>query len=329
MIEKMRVAVIGFGFMGKTHARNILNSSLMELAAIVDSRIDSIRQVSGNIDTGEIPPEILAGINKYDSVEACFAKESLDAVFVCVHTLSHYDIAMKALKQGLHVFIEKPFVFKIEEGEALIAEAKSKNLILSVGHVVRYMPAYAKLNELYRDHVYGKLKYISMTRFSGIPNWGEWDKLRKDFGSSGGGLFDLVIHDIDFLQYILGVPDRVEAKSIPGVLSNHDYISALWYYNCNDAFVKVEGGLTFHSKFPFEAAFKVSFEEASVVWSSSHGHELRIADNETLQTIALDDANDGYFVEGEKFAASIINNDPVCMAESALNTIRLCYKHIQ
>mgnify|MGYP003623230018 CR=1 FL=1 len=329
-MKKLRVAVIGFGFMGKTHTRNILNSSLMELVAIVDNRIDSISQVAGNIDTGEIPPEILTRINKYDNVDVCLTNESLDAVFICVHTSLHYDMVIKALKQGLHVFVEKPFILKIEEGEALIAEARARNLRLSVGHVVRYMPAYVKLYELFRKHIYGKLKYISMTRFSGIPNWGEWDRLRNNFGVSGGGLFDLVIHDIDFLQYMLGVPDKVEARSIPGILSNHDYVSAFWDYQDSDTFVKVEGGLTFHSKFPFEATFKASFEEASVVWSSSHGHELKIADNETLRTIALDDANEGYFVEGERFAASIVNDDDsACMAESALETIKLCYKHIQ
>lgn len=328
-MEKLRVAVIGFGFMGKTHARNILNSNRMELTAIVDKRIDSIGQVSGNIDTGEIPPEILAGISKYDNVDTCFAEALPDAVFVCVHTLSHYEIAIKALRQGLHVFIEKPFVLNMEEGEQLIAEAKTRNLKLSVGHVVRYMPAYVKLHELYRNQTYGKLKSVSMTRFSGIPGWGEWDRLRKDFGSSGGGLFDLVIHDIDFLHYMLGMPDRVESKSVPGMLSNHDYVSAYWYYNRHDAFVKVEGGLTFHRKFPFEAAFRASFENASAVWSSSSGCEMKIADNETLQTIALEDAKEGYVTEAEQFAASIINNDNLaCTAESALDTVKLCYKHI-
>jgi predicted dehydrogenase len=329
-MKKLRVAVAGFGFMGKTHAQNILNSRLMELVAIVDSRLDAFRQEeSGNIDTGEIPREILAEINKYDQIEACFAKESLDAVFVCVHTLSHYDIAMKALKQGLHVFIEKPFILKTTEGEALIDEAECRKLKLSVGHVVRYMPAYVKLHELYRKETYGKLKYISMTRFSGVPNWGEWARLRKDFGSSGGGLFDLVIHDIDFLQYMLGMPDRVESCALPGVLSNHDYVCARWYYNRCDTFVKVEGGLTFHSKFPFEATFKASFEDASLIWSSFHGREMKVADHETLHLIPLDDANEGYFAEGEKFAASIISNDPsACMAASALDTIKLCYQHI-
>jgi predicted dehydrogenase len=302
----------------------------MELATVVDNRPDSFNQVSGNIDTGEIPREILTGISKYNNVETCFAKETLDAVYVCVHTLSHYEIAMKALKEGLHVFIEKPFVLKTAEGEALVTEAKNRNLKLSVGHVVRYMPAYVKLHELYREQAYGKLKYISMTRFSGVPNWGEWSRLREDFGSSGGGLFDLVIHDIDFLQYMLGMPDRIESCSVPGVLSNHDYVCARWYYSHHDAFVKVEGGLTFHGKLPFEAAFKASFEDASVVWSSLHGREMKVADNETFYTLPLGDANEGYFAEGEKFAASVISKDSsaACTAESALDTVKLCYKHI-
>ncbi|MDR2680924.1 MAG: Gfo/Idh/MocA family oxidoreductase [Tannerella sp.] len=328
-MKKIRVAIIGFGFMGKTHAKNILNSDLMELCAIVDSRIGSANQVSGNMDTGEIPPEKLAGIHKYDSLERCFEEESPDAAFVCVHTLSHCDIAMKALKYGLHVFIEKPFVLKVEEGEALIAEAKRRNRTLYVGHVVRFMPAYVKLNELYGSGVYGKLKFVSATRFSGVPNWGEWDKLRKDFGSSGGALFDLVIHDIDFLRYMLGMPDGIESKTMPGILSNHDYVSAFWRYNDKDVFVKIEGGLNFHSRFPFEATFKASFEKASVVWSSSAGLEMKIADNDRLQTVVLGDANEGYTVEDEEFATRIINHEaPASMAESALDTVRLCHRHI-
>ncbi|MDR0757404.1 MAG: Gfo/Idh/MocA family oxidoreductase [Tannerella sp.] len=327
-IKKIRVAVIGFGFMGKTHAGNILESDRMELCAIVDSNIRSASQVGGNMDTGDIPREKLAGIPTYDSLERCFEKESPDAVFVCVHTRLHYEMAMKSLKEGLHVFIEKPFVLNTVEGEALIAEAKRQSLTLYVGHVVRFMPAYARLKEMYGSGVYGKLNFISATRFSGVPNWGEWSRLRTDFGSSGGALFDLVIHDIDFLRYMLGMPDVVEAKTVPGILSRHDYVSARWHYRDRDVFVKVEGGLNFHSCFPFEASFKASFEKASVAWSSSAGLEMKIADNDSLQTVYLGDASEGYAVEDELFAIHIINREAsVSMAESALDTVRLCHRH--
>ncbi|MDR0573237.1 MAG: Gfo/Idh/MocA family oxidoreductase [Tannerella sp.] len=329
-MKKLRVAVIGFGFMGKTHAKRIIESKLMELSAIVDNQAGMLHQVSGNIDTGGIPEEILARVKKYSQLDDCLQHESLDLVFVCVHTLSHYDAAMKSLQHGLHVFIEKPFILDVREGESLLAEARKRNLRLSVGHVVRFMPAYAKLYDLYKSGVYGKLNFISMTRFSGAPDWGEWKKRRNEFGSSGGALFDLVIHDIDFLQYMLGIPDTIDSKCIPGVLSNHDYVSAFWRYTDNDINVKVEGGLTFHSRFPFDAGFKASFDKASVFWSSANGREMIVADDTTVEVMPLADANDGYTIEDELFAKSIVNKEELfCPAESALDTIRLCYRHIR
>lgn len=329
-MEKLRIAIVGFGFMGKTHAKSVINSDLMELSAIVDPQSGINNQVSGNIDTGEISDEVLAKVKKYSSFDECLEYESLDAVFVCVHTLLHYEIVMKSLQHGLHVFVEKPFVLDIKEGELLLDEAKKRNLKLSVGHVVRFMPAYIKLYELYKSGIYGKMKFISMTRFSGLPVWGEWDKRRKEFGSSGGALFDLVIHDIDFLQYMLGMPDSVDVKRIPGMLSDYDYVSAFWQYADEIVHVKVEGGLIFHSQFPFEAGFNVLFDKVSITWSSANGHEMKIADNSFVQIVSLADANDGYVLEDEMFARSIINNDEqLCSAESALDTIKLCYKHIK
>ena len=329
-MKKLRIAVIGFGFMGKTHAKNILDSELMELSAIVDKRAGAITQVSGNIDTGGIDNDVLDKISKYNCLDECLAKEKLDAVFICVHTLLHFEMAMKCLQNGLHVFIEKPFVINIKEGELLIAEARKRGLILAVGHVVRFMPAYIKLRDFFKAGTYGKMRFISLTRFSGVPNWGEWGRRRDDFGSSGGALFDLVIHDIDFLRYMLGMPDSVDSVCLPGELSNHDYISAFLHYPDSDICVKVEGGLIFHSMFPFEATIKASFEKASVAWSSSNGHVMKIAYNDDLQEIELGDANDGYVIEDELFAGSILNRN--CnnehIADSALDTIKLCHRFI-
>jgi predicted dehydrogenase len=327
---KLKVAVIGFGFMGRTHARNIVASEYMELSAIVESNPDAFSKMTGNIDTGEIPSKILSEINKYSDPEICFKKEKLDAVFICVHTLLHYEIAMKALKRDLHVFVEKPFVFNLTQGQELIEEALSRNKILAVGQVVRYMPAYEKLNEIYKSKEYGNLRFISMTRFTGTPSWGSWSDVKKDFGSSGGALFDLSVHDIDFMQYMLGLPSGINAICLPGPLSVYDYICAVWDYKSRDIFVKIEGGLSFHTKFPFEATFKCEFDKASVSWTSANNTEMLIADNEALKTEKLDDINAGYKTEDELFARSIIENKAyICTAESALETIKLCYRHFE
>ncbi len=328
-MKKLRVAIIGFGFMGKTHAVNIINGNQMELLAIVDPEIDDFVRSSGNLDTGNISPEHFEKVNKYKNIEDCFSNEQLDVVFVCVHTLLHYEVVMKSLKRGVHVFVEKPFVFKEEEGQILIAEANKRNLKLMVGHVVRFMPAYTKLYELYNKKTFGRLKFLSMTRFAGIPDWGNWNELREDFGSSGGALFDLVIHDIDFLQHMLGTPEHIDSLCIPGRLSKHDYISATWHYGNNDANIRVEGGQIFHSKFPFEAGFKAMFEKASVAWSSKEGGEMQITTDNTVQTIALDPIEEGYAIEAGIFAESIMNDSALTVtAQSAINTIKLCYKHI-
>ncbi len=328
----LRTAVVGFGFMGKTHAANLLRSDVMTLSAIVDRSPDVIGQaMAGNLDTGSFDPEVLSSVRQYTDWEECLEKESLDLAYICVHTSKHCEMSMKALRKGLHVFIEKPFVLDVSEGEALIEEARRQQRKIGVAHVVRFMPAYVRLMELYRQETYGALKFLSLTRFSGIPHWGEWEKRRQDFGSSGGALFDLLIHDIDYVHYLLGKPDRIEARCLPGALSLHDYVSAFWYYERRDRMVKVEGGNTFHARLPFEAGFRAMFERASVTWSSGNARELYVADDASLQTIALDDAGEGYRDEGTYFARCVLDDTypEACSAESSLETVRLCHQHIR
>ena len=123
----------------------------MTLSAIVDRSPDAIGQaMSGNLDTGSFDPEALSSVRQYTDWEECLEKESLDLAYICVHTSKHYEMSMKALRKGLHVFIEKPFVLDVAEGEALIEEARRQQRKIGVAHVVRFMPAYVRLMELYR-----------------------------------------------------------------------------------------------------------------------------------------------------------------------------------
>jgi predicted dehydrogenase len=331
MEKKLRTVVAGFGFMGKTHACNILKSETMTLTAVVDSRPDALSLVQeGNIKTEGLDANTLAGIRLYPSLEDCLKAETVDLVYICVHTPAHYAMAMKALQHGAHVFIEKPFVLNIDEGLALIEEAKRCRRLLGVAHVVRFMPSYLKLRELFIDRTYGELQFISLSRFSGTPGWGDWTKWRNKHGETGGALFDLVVHDIDFLHYMLGAPDTVNSVCFAGVLSLHDYVCAFWHYKGREWRVKLEGGNTFPSPLPFEAFYKAVFEKATVVFNSNNGLELKIVNDETVETIPLDDPNEGYRREGLYFADCILNNrEPVaCSAESSLDTIRICHKHV-
>jgi predicted dehydrogenase len=328
----INVAIIGFGFMGITHALNIQRNKRLNLRAIITRDVMGIpaklNQQVGNFSSGEIDVEGILQVPVYKSLRDCLRNQKIDAVQICVHTDLHFEMAKEAIENGLHVFLEKPITLRIEEATLLIAFAKQQNVKLMVGHVVRFMPAYQKLKEWIDSKEYGMLKFISLTRFTGLPSWGQWREKQNNFGSSGGALFDLVIHDIDFMQHVLGIPEKVEAVCYPGSLSMYDYVSAQWYYPGIRA--KIEGGNTFHSSFPFQAGFFVRFEHASVVYSSLKPEFIQVCTDDNTVEIPAGDANDGFYNEIDYFASCIENNtEPVrCTPVSSLRTIKLCYDHI-
>lgn len=332
-MEKIKIAVVGFGFMGITHTMNILKNPGLELVAIVDKNPENIRkninEQVGNFSTGGISEKEISNIKIYSSFENCIANEQLDACVIAVHTDFHYELTKLAFEAGINVLLEKPFCLEISEGEELIELAGKHNLLLMVAHVVRFMPAYQKLKKWIDSGEFGKLNFLSMTRFSGVPAWGQWKEKQKDFGSSGGALFDLVIHDIDFVQWALGIPDSIESTILPGKLSRHDYLNAMWKYNSGTN-VKIEGGNIFHTAFPFHAGFSASFENASIVYNSSNPENIIVATNTETIEIQAGDATEGYSGELNYFVDCLKNKTKPekCTPESALQSIKLGYKHV-
>jgi len=332
MIKK--VAVVGLGFIGRTHVMNILKNEDLKLVAVVDKNIDNIEselhRETGNFLSGKLSFSDIENVNKYSSFDLCLENEELDAVHVCVHTDLHYEFTKKALLRGLNVLVEKPFVLNIKEGEELIRIAEEKGLLLMVAHVVRFMPPYQKLKRWVDEGIFGKLHFLSLFRFSGVPKWGQWKEKQEKYGSSGGALFDLVIHDIDFACFVIGEKPHITNKSyLPGSLSRHDYISAVWSSN-NDVTVKIEGGNLFHSEFPFLAGFMAKFEKTSLTYSTSKPDTILIADDDKVFELPAGDVEDGYFNEIRYFYDCLeTESEPLlCSPASALDTIRICYDHI-
>jgi predicted dehydrogenase len=324
--------IVGFGFMGRTHATSILNHPGAKLAAIVDPEpekaLENLGKESGNLETGAIKREDLSEIHTYTSLEKCMAREKPDACILAVHTGLHYSMCVQALEAGIHVFVEKPLVLNLSEGEKLVNLASQKNLILMVGHVVRFMPPYLKLKHWIESGEFGKLSWLSMTRLTGLPTWGQWMEKQKDFGSSGGALFDLAVHDIDFVQWVLGKPDSIKATLLPGKLSARDYVCAQWQYRSGPD-VKIEGGTRFKPHFPFEAGFIADFERASIRYSS-HVEHITIATDAGTMQVPAGDAMEGYANEMAYFIECLeLKIQPEkCLPESSLQSIRMCYDHL-
>jgi hypothetical protein len=95
--------------------------------------------------------------------------------------------------------------------------------------------------------------------------------------------------------------------------------------------VKIEGGFTFHSNFPFQASYMAQFEKASVLFSTLRGDIIQIADDKSIREVPAGDGNDGYFNEIAYFTNCIKNNSQPaeCTPASSLQAIQLCYNHIK
>jgi predicted dehydrogenase len=191
------------------------------------------------------------------------------------------------------------------------------------------MPPYQQLKKWVDNREFGDLKFLSLTRICGLPGWGQWlDKSMRDL--SGGALFDLAIHDIDFASSLFGTPSQIKCNYLPGDYSKHDYISAMWSYNIKNVHVKVEGGFTFHKSFPFQAGYMARFRDASVVYTSLKGDVIQIADDTTVREIPAGDAGAGYYNEMAYFAGCLNTGTApeLCLPSDSLKAIELCYNHL-
>lgn len=330
-----KVVIVGFGFMGMTHARNVLKNENVRLAGIVDKNTfdisEKLKEQSGNFLVESVSADELEGIKLYNDFDQCLQDVIPDICIIAVHTKLHYEFAKKALEHNAHVFVEKPFCLQIEQGQSLIELAASKQKLLMVGHVVRFMPAWLALKSMIESKQYGELEFLSLSRFSGIPSWGQWKDNLAHFGSTGGALFDLVIHDIDFAQWVCGIPDDIQATYLAGKLSNYDYVSAFWNYKDQNLKVKIEGGNTFHGQYPFQASFSARFENASVFYSSTMPESIKIATDTETKNMEVDDSNLGFAQELDYFFSCIEKNvlPGNCLPESSLDSIKMCYKHLK
>lgn len=206
------VGVVGLGFMGRTHigAYGKIPASC-RLAGVFDldrARLTGEAGGGGNIDTdgGRAtslfdPSEILAT----DSLEVFLASPEIHAVSVCTPTDTHAEVALAAIRAGKHVLIEKPVALDRRVVEQLADEARRAGVVAMPAMCMRFWPGWTWLREQVSSGA--SLRSLAFERAGGRPGWG--GGFYQDASRSGGALYDLHIHDTDFVCHLLGVPDAV------------------------------------------------------------------------------------------------------------------------
>lgn len=321
----LKVGIVGFGFMGRTHYKCWKALDGAEIAAICDVNPnieEDTKRAVGNIGD---PNETVdfGSLTLYSDIDKMLADEKLDAVSITLPTYLHPAISAKALSAGVNVMCEKPMALTAEACAPMIEAAKSSGKILQIGHCVRFWPEYAKAKELLDSGEYGRVVAATFQRIGAAPTWSV-DNWFLDDKRSGGMALDLHIHDTDYVQYLFGMPKAVcsaGAKAPGGGLA---HITTQYLYD-DDKCVTAEGGWAMTPSFGFEMSFNIAMEKATIVYDLTRDPMFRVCPAEGDAFTPEVEKGDGWFLQIAHFAKAIRGKKvkPITTLDDSMNSVKI------
>jgi len=292
-MQKVKIGIIGTGYIGNVHGRIHSRDERAEIAALYDivpARAENTARTIGG--------------------KVCSSREELlemsDAILVCSPNKTHKEIALHAIAEGKHVFCEKPFSIGVTAAGELRDAANKSGGIFQVGHNRRYAPVYAKLRELLQTDA-AHSAHIKMNRGElKNPVW------TGDVSVTGGFLYETTIHLFDMMRFQFG-----EIEELVAYGSQHEYPELDEF----SIIFKFKSG--FHCTFASssDASWHFPFERIEVF---CHHRTIMTEEMERLLDSRGMDANFetlswhmtekeerwGYVQEDQAFIDSIINGTP-------------------
>jgi predicted dehydrogenase len=178
----IKVGVIGYGYWGPNVARNFNHVGVSEVVAITDKRADCLKRAKEAFPQAKITKDC----------QELLTSPDIDVIAVVTPVWTHFELAKDALKNGKHIFVEKPFTANIAQAEELIELAAKKKLQIMVDHTFLFTGAVRKIRQLVDDGVMGKLFYYDSTRVNlGL------------FQHDINVIWDLAPHDLSIMDYVI------------------------------------------------------------------------------------------------------------------------------
>ena len=186
-MEKIKVGIVGVGYLGTQHARILSYLEEADLQAVADIDFQKALQIGNR-----------HGVSYFENYEDMI--DDIDAAVVATDTSAHFEVSENLLRHGKHVLVEKPITETVEQGERLLELAAKNNLILQVGHLERFNPAVEAVENM-----------ISDPRFIEVQRLGSFSARSLDIDV----VLDLMIHDLDIILAL--IKDEVVAIKSSGI----------------------------------------------------------------------------------------------------------------
>ena len=208
----IRVGVIGYGYWGPNLVRNLVELPGFDVSVVSDRRPQRLAQVRQRHPL----------VKTTTDCNEIFASPDIDAVVIVTPVSTHFDLAMEALRAGKHVLVTKPLASTSEQGARLIETAAEENRVLMVDHTFIYTGAVRRIKELI-----GRLGHLYY-----------YDSVRVNLGlfqHDVNVLWDLAVHDLSIMDYLLGQQPRAVAATgaghVPGQPVDVAYLTCFFDNN--------------------------------------------------------------------------------------------------
>jgi predicted dehydrogenase len=313
--------------MGRQYFNHLRNHPNAQVVAVCDQ--DPARRSGdwadrvGNLLAREGQRVDMSGINAYADCNQIIVDEHVSVVAVTLPTSAHADVTVRALEAGKHVLCEKPMALTLNDCDRMIRAAEANSRTLMVAQCIRFWPQYELIKQRVDSGELGAVRFVSLRRQASPPDYSSGGWL-MDAAQSGGALLDLHVHDVDFVQYLLGLPPTVSARGCRGPSGGIDHVVATYAYP-DGRYAVLEGGWVFHAPWPFEMAITVVGELGTLDWSLVRGPEvLSYTGGQEPEKLAVA-GESGWVREVDYFVDCVRQGRPVerCLPTSSRASIAL------
>ena len=308
----VRVAVLGAGFMGSTHAKALATIPDVEVAGIYGQSEARAKPLAEELGTGWTT-----------DLERLVNDPAIEAIDICLPGPQHRAVTELAIAAGKHVLLEKPITLLAEDADALVELAEQTDRVFMVAHVLRFWPEYVELQRLATSGDYGKPIQGLAYRRQAFP---AWSTLFSQSELTGGAVIDMMIHDYDALNWVFGDPRSVVARGVRNPRSSgYDQVQVMIEYE--HGWAQVDGGMMMPESYPFTSSLQVLCERGALEYNFQAGgrsvemgtgrNELRLFPNEGDPSQITVEQQDAYTAEVAYWIDCIRAGEPATRATPA------------
>lgn len=277
------IGLVGLGFIGNTHLKAYQHIDSAKVISICTrSKKSQIRDYDGSFVT---------------EYEELLSNQEIDIIDICLPTYLHEEYIIKAANAGKHIICEKPLTLNTASAKRILHAVQSNKVQLFVGHVLRFWPEYELIKAFSKTEQLKNIEIIHAKRLGIVPTWSDWFQYPE---KSGGALFDLHIHDLDFVYHLLGNVETVYAVGHKNEQGAWDHVmTTVTFKNRAKAFI--EASQRMPKGYPFTMSLRAQ--------NRTNAIEMNIVAGDNIENINESSNQFLFYENGDKTVLGVKKED--------------------